>query len=391
MASSSAPDAPADPIRISKIAGRYLVFDIEDAMRLRRRHSMCGVFAGTIPQNPQQNVFMGLPMELLAEEALVLVSLGVAYVVDDGVFHPARLASLARSLRRSREGGGRVGDNIGGGDNDEDEGEDCDAEAAAATRAYLDDIRRERKNVEDEAAEQMRQARLRQARHVKKAKTGKSPSLSKQTAQASASEDGVGLGSSDSLFNPPSDPTTSPSNPAKPTIAAVKVEPRQIWNITPTTSGALLTPPPEPSSFPSSSTFPSPSSRAPAPVSADGTTSTTAVSAPSSWPLYAHLHARGYYMMPGLRFGCDYNVYPGDPLRFHSHFQATCYGWDEEIAMLDLVAGGRLGTNVKKGFLVGGVVLPEDEDEDEDENGGGGVKSGHLPDVRAFCIEWAGM
>ena len=97
-------------------------------------------------------------------------------------------------------------------------------------------------------------------------------------------------------------------------------------------------------------------------------------------------------MMPGLRFGCDYNVYPGDPLRFHSHFQATCYGWDEEVAMLDLVAGGRLGTGVKKGFLVGGAV----------ENGGSGDaergavakgedEDGKGMDVRAFCIEWAGM
>ncbi|RYP51880.1 hypothetical protein DL768_002848 [Monosporascus sp. mg162] len=381
MASSSAPDPRADPIRISKIAGRYLVFDIEDAMRLRRRHNMCGVFAGTIPQNPQQNVFMGLPMELLAEEALLLVSRGAAYVVDDGAFHPARLASLTRSLRRSREGDGGVGGNYGSGgdDIDRDEDEDSNAQDAAAARAYLDDIRRERKRVEDEAAEQTRQARLRQAQHIKKAKARKPPSSSKQSAQAVASEGEAGLDSSDSLFDSPSaDPTTSSSTPTKSTTTAVRVEPRQIWNITPTTSGALLTPPPEPSSSPSSLSLPT--SQA-----ALGTTA----NAPSSWPLYAHLHARGYYMMPGLRFGCDYNVYPGDPLRFHSHFQATCYGWDEEIAMLDLVAGGRLGTNVKKGFLVGGVVSPEDEDEDED--GGDGVKSGHSPDVRAFCIEWAGM
>ncbi|RYP80147.1 hypothetical protein DL770_006342 [Monosporascus sp. CRB-9-2] len=381
MASSSAPDPRADPIRISKIAGRYLVFDIEDAMRLRRRHNMCGVFAGTIPQNPQQNVFMGLPMELLAEEALVLASRGVAYVVDDGAFHSARLASLTRSLRRSREGDGRVGGSDGSGDDDidKDEDEDSDAQDAAAARAYLDDIRRERRKVEDEAAEQTRQARLRQAQHIKKAKAGKSPSSSKQSAQAVASERGAGLDSSDSLFDSPSaDPTTSSSNPTKSTIMAVRVEPRQIWNITPTTSGALLTPPPEPSS--STSSLSSRTSQA---------VSRTTANAPSSWPLYAHLHAKGYYMMPGLRFGCDYNVYPGDPLRFHSHFQATCYGWDEEIAMLDLVAGGRLGTNVKKGFLVGGVVSPEHKNEDED--GEDGVKSGHSPDVRAFCIEWAGM
>ncbi|RYP63977.1 hypothetical protein DL771_009012 [Monosporascus sp. 5C6A] len=378
MASSSAPEPRADPIRISKIAGRYLVFDIEDAMRLRRRHNMCGVFAGTIPQNPQQNVFMGLPMELLAEEALVLASRGVAYVVDDGAFHPARLASLTRSLRRSREGGGRVGGNDGSRDDDidKDGDEDGDTQEAAAARAYLDDIRRERKKVEDDAAEQTRQARLRQAQHIKKAKAGKSPSSSKRNAQAVASEAEAGL---DSLFDSPSaDPTTSSSTPTKTTVTAVRVEPRQIWNITPTTSGALLTPPPEPSLSPSSLSPPT-SQAAPR----------TIADAPSSWPLYAHLHARGYYMMPGLRFGCDYNVYPGDPLRFHSHFQATCYGWDEEIAMLDLVAGGRLGTNVKKGFLVGGVVSPECEDEDGDDDDG--VKSGHWPDVRTFCIEWAGM
>ena len=80
-------EVPQDRIRISKIASRYLVFDIDDAMTLRRAHNMCGVFGGTIPQNPQQNVFTGLPMELLAEEAAVLVARGVAHV-DVGVTWP---------------------------------------------------------------------------------------------------------------------------------------------------------------------------------------------------------------------------------------------------------------------------------------------------------------
>ena len=120
--------------------------------------------------------------------------------------------------------------------------------------------------------------------------------------------------------------------------------------------------------------------------------------APASYPLFAYLHSRGFFMTPGLRFGCQYTAYPGDPLRFHSHFQATCYGWDEEVAVLDLVAGGRLGTGVKKGFLVGGAVVgnggsadaggEEVGDGDGHGDGDGGVNG---MEVRAFCIEWAGM
>jgi tRNA-splicing endonuclease subunit Sen34 len=98
---------------------------------------------------------------------------------------------------------------------------------------------------------------------------------------------------------------------------------------------------------------------------------------PSSYPLFAYLHARSYFITPGLRFGCDYTVYPGDPLRFHSHFLAVGYDWDEDIPLMDLVGGGRLGTGVKKGFLIGGKGPTESAEEDAG--------------VRTFCIEWGGM
>ena len=56
--------------------------------------------------------------------------------------------------------------------------------------------------------------------------------------------------------------------------------------------------------------------------------------------------------------------------------------------MLELIGGGRLGTAVKKGFLIGGKKPP-----DEDENRGGAESSADTDGdgVRAFCIEWAGM
>lgn len=82
-------------------------------------------------------------------------------------------------------------------------------------------------------------------------------------------------------------------------------------------------------------------------------------------------------MSPGLRFGCRYVAYPGDPLRFHSHFLVDGKRWDDKFSLLDLVAGGRLGTGVKKGFLLGGV--------DESKPVGEGDS------VRTFTVEWAGM
>ena len=92
--------------------------------------------------------------------------------------------------------------------------------------------------------------------------------------------------------------------------------------------------------------------------------------------------------MPGLRFGCHYNVYPGDPLRYHSHFAATGMGWEQEFDLLDVVGGGRLGTGTKKAYMIGG--------ENPDANG---HVEGLVPErgleytkpVRAFSLEWAAL
>ena len=99
---------------------------------------------------------------------------------------------------------------------------------------------------------------------------------------------------------------------------------------------------------------------------------------PASYPLYSHLHSLGYYVSPGLRFGCQYMVYPGDPLRFHSHFLGTGLEWDDEFDLINIVAGSRLGTGVKKGFLIGGQSDSQTSPQ-------------AVGEVRTFSVEWAGM
>lgn len=307
--------SPRPPVRITKVANRYLVFDIDDVMFLRRHHNLCSVFVGTMPQAPQQSVFMGLPVELMAEEARVLVDKGAAHVVDDSRYHPARIAA----------------------------GNDA---------AYLEAV----KAVGREAGQQAReQVEARKAQFAGKASGKKKEKAQKQRdVTPPAASEAEQADADTALFADAAAPSEESSSRKKPAAA-------EEWTSTLTTSGALNQP------LPAMNVTPA------------------AVPVPRGYPLYAHLHHKGYYMMPGIRFGCDYNVYPGDPLKFHSHFQATGYGWDDEIDLLDIVTAGRLGTNVKKSFLIGAEVPPSESSPPAAGTGAGG------PNVRAFSIEWAAM
>lgn len=301
-------------VRISRIAGRYLVFDLQDVIHLRRQHNICAVFVGTMPQNPTQNIFMGLPVELLAEEVNVLVSKGAAYIADDAVEHLSRLSAMDDTSRK----------------------------------AYLQSLKTQRKKAHA-ALEEEKLARTAQAK-ANRLNNGKSP---RKAGKEQATTEAV----------PPEDGLFDPASSAEPTAITptpnTNTTPRAIApGITPGTSADLID-------------------------GATGLTEPRALDGAKPSPLYAHLNSKGYFITPGLRFGGDYSVYPGDPFRYHAHFMATKYGWEEEITMLDLVASGRLGTAVKKGYMLAGQKPRTEGDGSKDLINGG--------EVRAFCMEWAGM
>jgi tRNA-splicing endonuclease subunit Sen34 len=76
-----------EPLPIFRLAQKYLIYDVETVSYFRREHAICGVLIGGLPQASQQNVFLGLPLELMPEEARLLVEKGVAYIVDDVAKH----------------------------------------------------------------------------------------------------------------------------------------------------------------------------------------------------------------------------------------------------------------------------------------------------------------
>ncbi|KUJ06899.1 SEN34 subunit of tRNA-splicing endonuclease [Mollisia scopiformis] len=312
-------ESVSEPIPISLVSGRYLLFDVNVVTYLRRTHHICGTLIGSIPQNPQQNIFHGLPMELMPEEAKLLVQKEVAYIVDDLAWHKQRYESM--------------------------KGED--------KQKYLQSLRsaglKARKATQEQAKKNSEMALSRLA--TQKAK-GKKESPAEGTPEPpddklpdTSFHDTSGAQEEDSIFG------GEGSSPSRQGTAFASNKP---YPVTPTTSYASPSLPQNPSPPPDPCV-------------------------PLSYSLFAHLHSRGYYIMPGLRFGCNYNVYPGDPLRFHSHFLATSFEWDQEIPMLDLIGGGRLGTAVKKGFLIGGEDTEAETDGEWGDN------------VRTFCIEWGGM
>jgi tRNA-splicing endonuclease subunit Sen34 len=267
---------------------------------IRAIHHMCGTLSGTLPQIPQQNVFLGLPVELMVEEAALLVEKGAGYIVDDAVAHRTGLQSMTGSTKAAfleqRANAGRA---------------DAEKHRLAA----------------EERKERYRRDR--------------------EETPAAVVDD-------DALFE---------SNPSLP---PEQQSPHQqqllFYPIATTSSSAFYCLPTE---APTSAIhIPTPNLR--------------------SYPLYKYLHSRGYFLSPGLRFGCQFMAYPGDPLRFHSHFVARGLGWDEEIDLVDLVGGGRLGTGVKKAWMFGGN-RPAKENEHV---GGHGDREG---ETRVFCVEWGGF
>lgn len=335
MGSSTDPLGPPIPFPLFKISStieRFLLYDINTILWLRKTHNILGVLIGTLPQFPQQNVFLGLPLQLQSEEARLLVEKGLAYIVDDLRWHSMGMQSIT----------------------------------VAQKEAFIEDLHREGKEAA-KAADNKREA--------SKRKTMKRLLDENQTSKGIASDCDDELvpekeNDEDALFgqSPTLDSAPVPSSAS----SRPSVHQEAAWAVTPATSYPPLQTPPM------------------APAAALPTVK------PSSYALFKHLHSLSYFLSPGLRFGCQFSVYPGDPLRFHSHFLAVGADWDEEIDLLDLVGGGRLGTGVKKGWLIGGTI--------EGENGQLARRRENHPEaremkdadlknnnVRTFCIEWGGM
>lgn len=520
MAPAPAPTEVSEPFPISCVAGRYLLFDVDVISHVRRNYNICGVLVGTIPNLSQQNVFLGIPLELMPEEARVLVEGGHAHIVDDVETHRRGFEEMSRADRlkylseMDRQGTEAARENMAA--------QEMKKEAALKKKGLKSTVETETApSVADSTAtiestttaSSIADSTASDATvHVKRpgsagsglgfimkgsgflerqssantssaATVSSAPSESSSTVASDLGSSFLDLGSimkGSSFLNSASSsvkpepivtapisratsfsPQTSDlgssfsdlgsimkgssflelapaqikfdkteveeaapllvkeeeGEPAELKLEEAKLEeamqeefkavtvddPEEVdlQEAAPPLVDEASKPAEEPQEVEPSTTSTSLFDAAPAPAVKNPssksvfaqrqyitpTTSHPPLPTPSqdssrplplvpkSYPLFRFLHSRGYFFMPGLRFGCNYSVYPGDPLRYHSHFLATGLGWDEKFDLLDIVGGGRLGTGTKKAYMVGG----EDPAASKGDN------------VRAFSVEWASM
>jgi len=311
------PDERKIPLRVSN--HKAYVWDVDDLATLRSKHRICGILSGTLPHLSQQNVFLGIPLILMPEEAVLLVENELAVLVDDVQAHPDPQFEQIKQWHDEQQ-------------------EDIKRQLALQGG-------KGKKETSDRAItpEALRKRQAREEKRLTMAKLAQSdvnalepdtlmvphgsPNLTSDLPEAHTSFAGH------TIVIPASSP--APLNWYRPdactytTISAAKGA--GIWN------------------YPST-----PQERAKCGV-------------------FRSLWEQGYFMGGGIKFGGDYLVYPGDPLRYHSHFAATVL--DSPLSSLrpmEVVAHGRLGTATKKGHL----LCSWDDEKKE---------------VSFMTIEWAGF
>ncbi|KAL2096057.1 hypothetical protein ACEWY4_008205 [Coilia grayii] len=83
--------------------------------------------------------------------------------------------------------------------------------------------------------------------------------------------------------------------------------------------------------------------------------------------VYRDLRKKGFYLTSAGKFGGDFLVYPGDPLRFHAHFIALCVAMDTDTPLCDIMALARLGSNVKKTVVLCSPRATQEQSKEKEE------------------------
>ncbi|QEU58616.1 Sen34 [Kluyveromyces lactis] len=259
-----------------------VLYDVDDIAKIRE-HGVAGVLIGTLGGAPQQNVFLGVPLRLMMEEALWLVEVGHA------VFRHVTGQDLIKSLK------GLDGEKL-------------------------------QKFKDDRANDVAQQLEWKRANFLRKMKTLRSASAVAVPSDVINEKDEQLM--KQSIFIE----TKDTSAVIELSLNDQTIDQRKICEQILGQDEKLRL----------------------------------------NYKVYKKLREMGYFMSPGARFGGRYVAYPGDPLRYHSHLTVQdARSKDEDIDLLNMINGARLGTSVKKTWVLPGI----------NENG----------DAEFYSVEWAGF
>ncbi|KDQ12352.1 hypothetical protein BOTBODRAFT_189340 [Botryobasidium botryosum FD-172 SS1] len=286
------------------------VWSPQDLHTLRADHHITASLIGTLPSVAQQNVFLGLPLSLMPEEVVYLLEKGLVVLLDDSTSHRQPTPAELQSWHEARR--------------EEALAEIQGREKSEAFRAVESTGKGKGKGKTSEAALQKRKER--EERKARKAAV--------KGGEDAQGELGV-LAPDEAPVEPAPESAPIPSREAPLPTHTIRIpttsHPQYPW-FEPTTYSTLSD-----AKAAGIWTYPdTPEERARCAVFRD-------------------LITKGYFLGGGMKFGGDWLVYPGDPLRYHSHFVATVFPTPTSLLRpMDIVAFGRLGTATKKAHLLCG-------------------------------------
>ena len=83
--------------------------------------------------------------------------------------------------------------------------------------------------------------------------------------------------------------------------------------------------------------------------------------------VYKDLHSKGYFILPGSKYGVDFLGYKDDPNFVHSTYLISCKKIDENIDAKDIINNERISVGTRKILIYAFVEKEEVKDNDEDE------------------------
>ncbi|XP_069803480.1 tRNA-splicing endonuclease subunit Sen34 [Dendropsophus ebraccatus] len=286
----SAATAESSRIRIHLQEGKALVWREEDARKIREEHGVVGNLVGSLARKPRQNTRLGLPLQLLPEEAQLLVDIGAARLVRH------RPADQESTVSPDGKDISMAGD-------------DKETYTQFLHHSYEEQRKlalQEKRRTLESLSEQIAEGRSKRKR----------PRVEQEEEQMKSSSQGPikELLNLEKTFN-------FPKEAMMVQIPTAQVHPRNEEEV---------------DIQEVSSEWPYAGQR----------------KHEDRYKIFRDLWQKGYYLTSGGKFGGDFLVYPGDPMRFHAHYIAICFPQDEGIALSDIITAGRLGTNVKKTVLL---------------------------------------
>jgi len=316
--------------------GSLFVWNAEDAQMLREECRIVGKLTGCLPRAPRQNNHLGLPLQLMPEEAKLLVDIDAAVVVEEEVVSAKTWKSRERGFKSVREDNvklqikmykesrkeevtQKMGDIIAG--------KKAKRQKLEKSKQKQEDVNRSEENKTEATDPDTSGDSLQiQTDHTDE-KTEKSEKKSGESA-SEPGEENANI-TIDSDASEPEDSLTvedvmkgDTETSAKHTLLQIFTENPWKRNYSPATSFQ----------FPATERdF-------------------------LRYAVFKDLWKKGYFLTSGVKFGGDFLVYPGDPSRYHSHYIAVCLRHQKEVPALDVVSMGRLSSNVRKTTLLCSVA-----------------------------------